>query len=181
MTTEMNPISQADLLFAELAAPSATPTGPASPADLALARGQADEAVTVGPACAGYETTMAELEHLARYWARAILWSHLERFLYGQEPGSGWETRGEAGEHLARLEAVLGDAGIRAAWRDIRDEARRQLGAETWRIWTSGSPAERARVADETLQSWDDLDRKRADGATQARAVEHLRADPSGY
>lgn len=76
---------------------------------------------------------------------------------------------------------MLGEAAVRAAWRDVEDEARRQLGAEIWRAWTSGSPAERARVADDTHRAGDDLDRKRGDGATQARAVEHLRANPCGY
>jgi hypothetical protein len=111
---------------------------------------------------------MADLEHLARYWARQALWTRLETFLYGQVSCSGWRTRSDAQEHLAQIATLVGEPAIRAAWRDVEDEARRDMGEVTWRVWTSGSPAEQAQVADETHQAWDYLNGKVADVATQA-------------
>lgn len=93
-----------------------------------------------------YAPVREELQALARYWAGVILDDRLWEFFYGT-PSCAC-----AGERLDAIAQVAGQDMVAEAVAEAEKGAREGLGEECWRIFTSGSPAEREAVRD-SMQS----------------------------
>jgi hypothetical protein len=121
-----------------------------------------------------------ELRALVRLWSDRRLDLDLEWLLNGST--GGWEsrTRAYAGWRLGLIEALLGEGPVQAVVDEAEADARRRLGDETWRVFTAGTDAERARVADATCAEHDRLVAKRDDPAACAAALAALGRAPGG-
>jgi hypothetical protein len=126
------------------------------------------------------EPSREELLILVRHWFRRLLDIRLFEFFYATTSGAEYRGKLEANSSLERLAQALGPETVEAVVGEVEEEARRRVGEEDWRVFTTDSPEERQRVQDETQAAQEYLDRKRRDRETRRRVLACLRRDPWG-
>jgi len=104
----------------------------------------------------GFAPTRYELLQLVKHWAMQILEVEFFFFCYQQAGSEDIRRMPFAERRIDRIAAHVGKADVKEACDEAKATFAQHIDPETWRIFTSGTPAERAAFVRATWEMLED-------------------------